>query len=385
MIKYNYYNIIDFGLSRIRVAIFDTNLKVCFSESISNSLIQNSENTFVNLKNLIKKAEKKISSHIEDIILIFDSKQTLVIDVSLQKQLHEGADFAKAYESLSKEICQIIGDNYREYEIIHTIFNKGIFDEKIFNTLPENIKSLKQIKIDYKIICFPKKSIQNIKKNFNKNNLNITKIFCTSFLKTQTYINKLNLNKVSFLDIGYERSSLIIYDNKKLKYIRSINIGSNNITKDISKIFKIDLEDAEKIKKSFNKSDTEFSYDNNLINDDLTAREIIDKNISINLLKKVILYRVQEIFDLTFKQFENRSNSTNDNQLFLIGNGSILFKNNSFDLIDNFGFKKINFFSETDIQVCGSALSFFLAKKDKPEKYQKKQGLFEKFFNFFDK
>ena len=137
---------------------------------------------------------------------------------------------------------------------------------------------------------------------------------------------------------------MIIYDNKKLKYIRSINIGSNNITKDISKIFKIDLEDAEKIKKSFNKSDTEFSYDNNLINDDLTAREIIDKNISIDLLKKVILYIVQEIFDLTFKQFENRSNSTNDNQLFLIGNGSILFKNNSFDLIDNFGFKKINFF-----------------------------------------
>ncbi len=384
MIKYNYYNIIDFGLSRIRVAIFDTNLKVCFSESISNSLIQNSENTFVNLKNLIKKAEKKISSHIEDIILIFDSKQTLVIDVSLQKQLHEGADFAKAYESLSKEICQIIGDNYREYEIIHTIFNKGIFDEKIFNTLPENIKSLKQIKIDYKIICFPKKSIQNIKKNFNKNNLNITKIFCTSFLKTQTYINKLNLNKVSFLDIGYERSSLIIYDNKKLKYIRSINIGSNNITKDISKIFKIDLEDAEKIKKSFNKSETEFSYNNNdQVN--ISIKDIIKKNISIDLLKQVILYRVQEIIDLCFKKSEINNFKLDDTELFLIGDGSMMFNNNSFYLNDKFSFKSINYFEENDIQICSSVISYLIKNFDTPKISNKKRGLFERFFNLFDK
>ncbi len=384
MIKYNYYNIIDFGLSRIRVAIFDTNLKVCFSESISNSLIQNSENTFVNLKNLIKKAEKKISSHIEDIILIFDSKQTLVIDVSLQKQLHEGADFAKAYESLSKEICQIIADNYREYEIIHTIFNRGIFDEKIFNTLPENIKSLKQIKIDYKIICFPKKSIQNIKKNFNKNNLNITKIFCTSFLKTQTYINKLNLNKVSFLDIGYERSSLIIYDNKKLKYIRSINIGSNNITKDISKIFKIDLEDAEKIKKSFNKSETEFSYNNNdQVN--ISIKDIIKKNISIDLLKQVILYRVQEIIDLCFKKSEINNFKLDDTELFLIGDGSMMFNNNSFYLNDKFSFKSINYFEENDIQICSSVISYLIKNFDTPKISNKKRGLFERFFNLFDK
>ena len=152
MIKSNYYNIIDFGLSKIRVAIFDSDLNVCFSESISNRAIQNSENTFVNLKNLIKKAEKKISSHIEDVILIFDSKKTLVIDVSLQKHLDDNADFAKVYESLSQEIYQIINDNYIDYEIIHTIFNKGTFDEKTFDTLPINVKYLRQIKIDYKII-----------------------------------------------------------------------------------------------------------------------------------------------------------------------------------------------------------------------------------------
>ena len=384
MIKSNYYNIIDFGLSKIRVAIFDSDLNVCFSESISNSAIQNSENTFVNLKNLIKKAEKKISSHIEDVILIFDSKKTLVIDVSLQKHLDDNADFAKVYESLSQEIYQIINDNYIDYEIVHTIFNKGTFDEKTFDTLPINVKYLRQIKIDYKIICFPKKNLQYIKKNFNKNSLNISKIFCTSFLKTQTYINKLNLNKVSFLDIGHERSSAIIYDNKKLKYIRSINIGSNNITKDISKIFKIDLEDAEKIKKSFNKSETEFSYNNNdQIN--LSIKDIIKKNISIDLLKQVILYRVQEIIDLCFKESEINNLKLDDTELFLIGDGSIMFNNNSFYLNDKFGFKSINCFEEKDIQICNSGISYLMKNFDTPKISNKNRGLFERFFNLFDK
>ena len=57
----------------------------------------------------------------------------------------------------------------------------------------------------------------------------------------------------------------------------------------------------QKIKKSFNKSETEFSYDNSKSNDILSIKDIIVKNISIDLLKKVILHRVQELIDLTYK------------------------------------------------------------------------------------
>ena len=42
--------------------------------------------------------------------------------------------------------------------------------------------------------------------------------------------------------------------------METIPIGSNHITKDISKVFKISIEDADKIKKLFNKSESEFSY-----------------------------------------------------------------------------------------------------------------------------
>ena len=73
-----------------------------------------------------------------------------------------------------------------------------------------------------------------------------------------------------------------------------------------------------------------------------TAFKLIKKNISIDTLKKVILYRIQEILDLIFKKsnISKYNIRLNETELFLIGGGSTLFDNNSFYLNDKFEFKK---------------------------------------------
>ena len=160
-----------------------------------------------------------------------------------------------------------------------------------------------------------------------------------------------------------------------------------HITKDISNIFKITYAEAEKIKRSFNKSETEFSYENKLNEKNLLISEILKKNISIDLLKKVILYRIQEIIDLTF----NRSNIHNYNinfrttDLFFIGEGAILLNNNSFYLRDKFEFKSLSFYDEKDSQICSSILAYHLNNPQLPTRINKKRGLFEKFFYLFGK
>ena len=384
MIKADYLNVIDYGSSKKRIALFDANLNICYSETIQNTL-PIEDNNLNDLKETIKKGEKKISSHIKDIILLLDCQKTLIIDISLQKKLDQKSDFTKNYNFLIQETDQLISNNYSEYKLIHIFFNKAIIDEKLYNIIPKNLKFISEIKIDFKIICFPRKIIQKIEKNLNENNLNISKIYCTSYLKSLSYLNKLNIDKLCFLDIGFERTSFMFYENNKLKYIETIDIGSYHISKDISKIFKISIQDAEKIKKSFNKSETEFSYDNSKNNDILSIKDIIVKNISIDLLKKVILHRVQELIDLTYKKSKINNFEFKDAELFLIGDGSILFKNNSFYLNDKFNFKSINYFNETDLQICNSGAIYFINNQDKPKIVSKKQGFFEKFFNIFDK
>ena len=71
--------------------------------------------------------------------------------------------------------------------------------------------------------------------------------------------------------------------------------------------------------------------------------------------------------------------------LFLIGEGSILFNDNSFYLDDKFNFKSINFYAESDSQICSYGLLHYLNNYKNSNVIIKKQGLFEKFFNYFSK
>ena len=388
MSKKSYFNVIDFGSSKIRFASFDNNLDEKFSESIKIYTNENLQSHFEIINKIIKKAEKKISDHIEDIILILDSAQLFTIDISLTKHLDRSSKINKLYEPLILELDQIIKSHYDKYYLSHIIMDKCIIDDKkIFEEFPKDKTVDNNLKIDFKLICFPKLFIKKIRDEFIKFNLNIINIFCSSYIKSQSYVKKLSENKTSFLDVGLRRSSIFFFENEKLKLIETIPIGGHHITTDISKVFKISEVDAEKLKKSFNKAETEFSYKNKTSEDSMVIHEIINKNISVDLLKKVILYRVQEIMDLIFKKsnINNSKNVLEGSNLFLIGEGSKLFNNNSFYLDDRFGFKSINYYRESDVQICKCGLENHKINYEIPKIINKKHGIFEKFFNFFDK
>ena len=388
MSKKSYFNVIDFGSSKIRFASFDSNLDEKFSDSIKVYSNENLQSHFEAIDKIIKKAEKKFSDHIDDIILILDSDELFTIDISLTKNLDRSSKINKLYEPLILELNQIIKSNYDKYYLSQIIMDKCIIDdEKIYEEFSKDKIVDNNLKVDFKLICFPKLFIKKIRDDFIKFNLNIINIFCSSYIKSQSYVKKLSENKTSFLDVGLKRSSIFFFENKKLKLIETIPIGGHHITTDISKIFKISEVDAEKIKKSFNKTDTEFSYKNKTSEDNIIIHEIINKNISVDLLKKVILYRVQEIMDLIFKKsnINNSKNVLEGSNLFLIGEGSKLFNNNSFYLDDRFGFKSINYYSESDVQICKCGLENHKINYEIPKIINKKLGIFEKFFNFFDK
>jgi len=387
MIKQDFFNILDYGNSKIRFSVFDNNL----NEKYSNSKILVLENDYSNhfdaIEGIIKNSEKKISNHIKDIIITLDTPELLTIDVSLNKNLDGKNKFIKIYDSLFLELKQLINSSYDKFYIVHTLVDSCFIDNNFHEEIPKHKSEINNIKINFKLLCFPKKIIDDIKSKFSKININVTKFYCTSYIKSLSYFEKLNIDKASFLEIGLKRTSLISFEKNKLKFIQTIPIGSFNITKDISKIFNLTLYDAEKIKKSFHKSETEFSYNDILNKRNISAQEIINKNISVDLLKKVILYRVQEIIDLTFKKSNSQNYNSNlaDTQLFLIGDGSILFKDNSFYLNNKFQFSDINYYNETDTGICNTCLVYYLNNYNIPKKDDKKQGLFEKFFNFFSK
>ena len=116
---------------------------------------------------------------------------------------------------------------------------------------------------------------------------------------------------------------------------------------------------------------------------------IIGKNISIDLLKKVVLARVEEIITLSLKDisFRHINDKTHNLNLVLIGNGSKIFYKNSFQLEDKYNFKEINFYEENDIEICEAGLLFKKNFQDINQKnlnkHRNKIGFFQRFFNIF--
>jgi len=392
MKKNNYHTIIDFGKEKIRLAVFNKDSKNIFSISKEIQKKENYDEHSKSLNYLIRSTEKKISSHLNNVTVLFDHSQFYSIDISIKKEFDQPTNLKETYASLLQEANLLIFNNYLKDKIVHIIKINSIYDGVDFyeDTLID--KKAKSIIIELKFLCLNWKIYENISNIFKKNNLEIINFYCSSYIKSYSYINFFSKkDNVTFLDIGSERSTIIFYNKNRPVFFNSIPIGGNHITKDISKILKLTFEESEKIKKTFNKSEIEFSFDQNMNNEKKKLiQQIIGKNISIDLLKKVVLARVEEIIFLSLKEVDHLKyfNNSLNYSLILTGNGSNLFDKNSFHLDDKYNFEEISFYEENDSEICNAGYNFDNNGNNLMKiinKNDKKTGFFENFFNFFSR
>ena len=67
----------------------------------------------------------------------------------------------------------------------------------------------------------------------------------------------------------------------KFDFFKSIPLGGNNVTKDISQVLKLDPEYSEELKIKFNKLESELTFNKRDINGINLYSEILEKKISI--------------------------------------------------------------------------------------------------------
>ena len=393
MQKDKYSTIIDFGSSELRLGVFDSKSSNLFFQSKDISKNDNYDEYSKSINFLIREAEKKISSHLKNITVLYDTSDICTVDLSIKKKLDQKIVFKDICSSLILEANQLIKNSYLDKKVIHIITNKYIVNNKTFSKIPDEIsEELNTVILEIKFICLPYNKYNNVHGIFKKNNLNVLNFFSSSLVKAFNYIDHFKKNKfVVFLDIGLNRTTIIFFINQKLDRLNSIPVGGNHISRDISQMMKLSFEESEELKKSFNRSEIDFSYDESVSVGNLDIiKKIIGKNISIEFLKKVVLARIEEIIQLSFKSISISKNiDTQKNlNLVLIGKGSKIFNRNSFQIEDKYNFKEINFYEESDSEICKAGLMFkknyyYEFDPQKLRKKQKKIGIFHRFFNIF--
>ena len=301
---------------------------------------------------------------------MLDSSKMFSVGISLSKKL-DGSNLKQAnIRFLVQEAKQQILKYYVNYNISHIIINNYKIDGVDYSYLPDGIKC-DLISLDIFFICLPTDLVLYFKNIFSKSNILINQIICSSYVKSINYKDNLNLNGyMSFIDLGFNKTSIISYNNDRIISLDVVPIGGNQITKDISKILEIDLESSEKKKINFNQN----------------LKISNDEGISASILQEIIFARTEEILELCAKSIKSNSYKLGNFKMVLMGEGSKILDNQHKDKIS---FKNdIDFLEEKLEDICRAGFKF-TTELNKQEvvvvpKKQIKQGFFEKFFHFFE-
>ncbi len=364
----NFQTFFDCGLSKVRAGTFniDNNNETFYAES---EFFTDQSNLELKIQKIITSLEKDSNEYIDNISLMIDSSKMLSVGISLSKKL-DGYKLKQAnIQFLVQEAKQQISKYYDLHNIVHIIINNYKIDGVDYSYLPEEIKC-DFVSLDIFFICLPTDLVFYLKNIFSKSNIFINQIICSSYAKSINYKDYLNLTgHVSFIDVGFNKTSIISYFNEKIISFNVLPIGGSHITKDISKILDIDLEQAEKIK---------LTFDNN--------QEILsDKNISIEMLRKIIFARTEEILELCVKSVESNLFTLAQSKMVLMGEGSKTMENQHKEKF--IFFNDVEFLDETLEDICKSGLNFEIGPNKQEvvvvPKKQIKQGFFEKLFHLF--
>jgi len=361
-----FYTFFDCGLSKIRAGTFNNDQDVFFVES---EFIKDRTNLDLKIKEIIVSLENNNNQYINSVNLMLDSSKMISIGISLSRKL-DGTKLKKEnIKFLVQEAKQQILKYYTNYNIAHIIINNYKIDGTDHCSLPEE-KECHFIALDMIFICLPADLILYFKDIFSKSNILIDQIICSSYAKSIYYKNNLNLSgPVSFIDVGFSKTSIISYLNEKIIAINVLPIGGNHITKDISKILEIDMNNSEQAKLSFNQN----------------SKILNEHNGSSDILQKIIFARTEEIFELCNESIKSNLFLTDKLKMVLTGEGSKIFNKRYKD--------KISFPNDTDFleetleDICQSGFRF-ISEPNELEvlivpKKTIKQGFFEKFFHLF--
>ena len=397
MSEKNYDIYLDLGSSKIRVTAFDKQEKnqIFFLEKDCLSCLKLNQLNLLETDHIIEETvfeiEKKTGEYLSNINLMLDTSDAFSIILSVSKKNEKKIITKQDVQYLIQDAKQQILSGYSDKSIIHIIINNYKVDDTDYESLPLNIEG-KKFSIDVVFICFPKEIIKNLEKLFSKHQISIDQFICSSYAKSFNYKKYFSeFNQIAFLDIGYEKTSVIFYEKEKLKFFNVLSIGGHHITKDISKVLNLNIELSEKIKSNLNK---DIIFSENEENTEIFENEFIniikDKKLSFDLIKKIIFARIEETLNLSFKTIDrnNPSELKKELKIILIGQGSKILNNKYIDMKETTPLvDEIDFFEESTTNICESGLKLMqgINKQEVviiPKKLKKK-GLFERLFYFF--
>jgi cell division protein FtsA len=333
----NPIGVIELGDVSIRCLIFSVNNKndseiisnsITPSDGICNGVVINLTKATSAIRFCISDAEKKAKVLLKKINVILEEPEFLSTKFSKHKKINGSKIFKDDIDFLLKEGKKQLILNDKKQSIIHIFNHNYIVDGKAFIEEPIGIYA-DSLSHEMTFITMPKSNLKNINQAFIYCDIEIERLISNTFALGVKLLNYKELEQGSALiDIGLEKISLGLFKNLALIHSITLPIGINHITKDISKICSLSMDESLIIRNnidfSFQNNQKLFDENNFLKNTYFITSDF--KKISKSLILDVAKARLNEIFKIIQKQIIVPDFNLNSKGVFLlVGDGLSLF------------------------------------------------------------
>tara|TARA_B100000579_G_scaffold386278_1_gene357885 strand:+ start:397 stop:1638 length:1242 start_codon:yes stop_codon:yes gene_type:complete len=332
----NFIGIIELGNVYLKCIIFediqDASPKIISSHKLKSIGISNGTITDISkasqcIRSCISEAEKIGNITLKKINVIFEQPEFLCTKFSKSKKINGAKIQINDINFLLKEGKKEVLQNDEKHKIIHIFNHNYVVDGKKFNEEPIGFYA-EHLSHEMTFLTAPKNNIKNIYQTFINSDIEVERYISCNFALAAQLLNAKELKEGSILiDIGLEKIGVCFFKNFALINSFTIPIGFNHITKDISKVCLMDLQESEIIK---NKLDFSFESNSDLFSSAGFLKNIYFKStdyrkISKSLIVSIVESRLNEIFKIIKKNLLITDNkSTFSKNFFITGFNSLL-------------------------------------------------------------
>lgn len=302
------YTSVDLGSNSIKIMtaeIYDKKLNVLAvsevkSRGIKNGLIVDANEILSSLKEAISDIENKLSITIDKVVASVPSYYSSFeivngeIDISREDERVTGNDVVTVIRSA------VISKVKKDREIVTIIPIYFIVNGKKNIRDPKGL-ICKKLGVKAMMVTTPSKNVQSIISIFQSIGIDVVDVNLGSIADYSEFSNNSTNEGLSVIvNIGYDITTVSLFNKGIIINSEIIQIGGKNIDNDISYVFKIDKETSSKLKESFAVAHKKFSRVNE-IKECITANKDL---ISITQydISQVVMSRLTEILKLAKKQ-----------------------------------------------------------------------------------
>ncbi len=378
----------------IRYAVFKLDEKSSFNliskkisknEGIKNGDVIDSNIAIEKISKDLKEIEKKHKRVFGDIVLIINQREMSSTNLTSFKKLNGAKVEKRDLDYILNEGKISITRNEEKNSILHILNTNFYLDKKRQGKMPVNLIG-DHLSLQMTFISLPKNNIKNIKNLFENNDLRVERLLCKPLTTGINLTNKnKNLKNFFLLNIDDELSTISIYENSSLVFLKTFPFGTNIIYRDLSQLCSIKDSEARSMlnELDFNKKiENETKYiDKKFFNESQFIK------LSVSHFRNIVDSRIEEMINYLFNKNSNLNYFKNRlSHMYLAFENKLFFNNLSKIFSDrlNLNLDKITLepITSDDLSLLGAAELTFKGWHAEAIPYvQEKKSLFASVFS----